>query len=44
MDSEGGFCLMEQAALGMTQLPQFGPGSPTTQKSSHGSACILSLV
>lgn len=44
MDSKGGFGVTEQEALGLGQLPQFTPGSPTMQKKSRGSACIPFLV
>lgn len=42
MDSKGGFGVIEQAALGLGQLPQFRPGSPTMWKKKRGSACIAS--
>lgn len=44
MDSEGGFGVTEQVALGLGQLPQFRPGSPTMQKNSRGSPCTAFLV
>lgn len=44
MDSKGGFGVTEQVALGLGQLPQLRPGSPTMWKNSSRSACIPFLV